>query len=246
MAKKARSSNPKKAAGKAVKKAVKKAAKKVSARSSKVASKAVAKPRGAARRKVTERGRVKNVTKGAKQKHVRKRPPAASAVLNAAVKAARQAEEKQAAQFDKAARLFQGRKFGQARPLLEKVSAGPNVGLSHRAGVYLQICAEQIARGKPRLRTAEENYNYAVQLINDRQLDDAESYLKKALKMDRKAAHMHYAHAILKILTGDVNGAFEALKTSIRFDPQNRILALRDPDFTAVTRDEPFKSLLAH
>ena len=162
----------------------------------------------------------------------------------AGARAGREAEERQAAQFGKAVQLFQNRQFGRARALLEKVAGGPNVGLNHRAGVYLRICEEQSARAKPRLKTVEEHYNYAVQLINDSRLKEAETYLKKALRMDRNAAHAFYALSVLKVLSGDMKGAFEALRRSIRIDPQNRILARKDPDLAAVARQQPFKRLL--
>ncbi len=170
---------------------------------------------------------------------------AASAAPGVEISAAREAEERQEAQFGKAVQLFQNRKFGLARIRFERVVDGPNVGLSHRAGVYLRICEEQSARARPRLKTVEEFYNYAVQLINDGRLKEAETYLKKALRIDRNAAHVLYALSVLKVLTGDAHGAFEALRKSIRIDPQNRILARKDPDLTAVSRREPFRSLLA-
>ena len=158
--------------------------------------------------------------------------------------AARQAEEKQEDQFSKAVEFFQSRKFGRARPLFEKVADGPNVGLSHRAGVYLRICRERAARAKPRLDTVEEHYNYAVQLINDARLKEAETYLNRALRMDRNAAHALYALSVLKVMNGDKKAAFEALRKSIEIDPQNRILARKDPDLAAVARQEPFRRLL--
>ena len=252
MAKNVRSSGPKKAAGKAVKKITKKVSKKKAitvktvktvktAKKAKAAVKSSPKPQPAPLRKLPKKAAATKVRAGVKTASARQRMATAAAQI----KAVRQAEEKQATQFEKAAKLFQGRKFAQARPLLEKVSGGPNVGLTHRAGIYLQICQEQMARGKPRFKTADEHYNYAVQLMNDGQLEDAETYLKKALRMDRKAAHLQYALSVLKVLSGDLSAAFEALKKSIQSDPQNRILALRDADLAVVAKDEPFKSLLA-
>ena len=251
MAKKVRSSGPKKAAGKAVKKIAKKVSKKKAktaktvktAKKAKTAVKSSPKPKKAPPRKLPKSAAATKVRVGVKTASARRRMATAAAAAH--IKAARQAEEKQATQFEKAAKLFQGRKFAQARPLLEKVSAGPNVGLTHRAGVYLQICQEQMARGKPRFKTADEHYNYAVQLMNDGQLEDAETYLNKALRMDRTAAHLQYALSVLKVLSGDLSAAFEALKKSIQSDPQNRILALRDADLAVVAKAEPFKSLLA-
>lgn len=196
----------------------------------KQAARAAAKPR-------TERQRPRKPATARK----RAKKPAAGEEANAA----RAAEEKQEAQFGKAVDLFQNRKFGRARILFEKVADGPNVGLRHRAGVYLRICAERGARAKPRLETVEEHYNYAVQLINDSRFAEAETYLNRALRMDRNAAHALYALSVLKVMTGDTMGAFEALRKSIAIDPQNRILARKDPDLAAVARQEPFRRLLS-
>ena len=121
---------------------------------------------------------------------------------------------------------------------------GPDPGLRHRAQVYANICRQRTESARLSLKTPEDQYNYAVRLINDRELDEAEKLLTKALKGSKKAGHVHYALALIAALRDDVDGAYEKLAVAIQADPQHRIQAKVDSDFSAVRSDPRIADLL--
>ena len=157
----------------------------------------------------------------------------------------RAAELKQSEQFARASALFRQGKFGMARRVLEKVQAGPNSGLGHRAGVYIAICRQRTARKRPRLETVEEHYNAAVRLVNDGEFDEAVRVCNRGLAKDASAAHLHYIKAVAKVLAGQRTGAVAPLKKAISLDPSIRRIARRDPDMASVVRTHPFAKLIA-
>ncbi len=162
-----------------------------------------------------------------------------------AASAQRKKAARQAGQFAKAAELFRAGKFGLARRALEKAQIGPNATLSHRARVYRDICVRKIkSRKRVVLETVEDHYNYAVKLVNDRKLDEAQRVIRRGLALDSRAADLHYIKAVGKVLAGDRPAAFTALKTAMGLDPKIRIVASRDPDLRHIVSRHPFAALL--
>ena len=95
-----------------------------------------------------------------------------------------------------------------------------------------------------RLKTADEFYNYGIQLVNERRLDEAQQSLKRALKLQPKAGHIHLATAVLKALQADPAAAYQSLKKAIELDGRNRVLARNDPDLAGVASDPAIAGLL--
>ncbi len=153
-------------------------------------------------------------------------------------------EQSQLDTFKKGMAMFQAKKYGLAKRILQKVQVGPNVELVHRSGVYQQICMQHLKRGKQVMETADDYYNEAVQLLNNLQLEKAEKLLKKGLSIDPGADYLHYARALVHCLAGNYHDAYEPLKIAIEIDPQNRILALRDPDLRSLHDMKVFNKLL--
>ncbi len=171
-------------------------------------------------------------------------PPPVDKQAEQAAKALRQLELRQTENYEKAVEYFNARRFGRALPLMEKAVEGPNTTLRHRAHVYADICRQQIGDEKVELKTADDNYNYGVKLMNDRRLGEAERYLQRALRLAPKAGHVHYANAVLAALQGNVELAFGNLKRAIEIDPLNRVLALNDADLGSVVGHPPIAHLL--
>jgi len=154
------------------------------------------------------------------------------------------AEERQAMQYGKAMRHFNSRHFDRALELFKEIIEGPHPTLRHRARVHAKICRQQKQEGKVQLNTAEEYYNYGIKLMNERSLEEAERYLKQALKLDPKAGHVHFARAVLGALTGDNERSYESLKRAIELDPRHRYMALNDADLAGVLNDPSIATLL--
>jgi len=165
----------------------------------------------------------------------RKRAEAALVLSKAAE---RVAGEKQSKNYEKAASYFNNRKFPQALQWFEKVIKGPDSTLRHRAEVYIRICTERLKVRKIRLRSADDYYNYGVKLINDRELEEAERCLTKALKLSADGDHIHYAAAVVRALRGDEDVAFESLRRAIVLNDRNRLMARTDGDLSSL-KDHP-------
>lgn len=159
-------------------------------------------------------------------------------------KAKKPGADRQAVNYAAAIERFQRGRYGNALTFFEKVIDGPDAGLKHRAAVYARVCRERAASAAPRLRGADENYDYGVKLVNDRQLDEAEVHLKKALRLSKNAPHVHYAMAVLFALRGDAEHAAENLRAAIKGDPRNRLLARADGDLANVASDPAVAGLL--
>jgi tetratricopeptide (TPR) repeat protein len=152
--------------------------------------------------------------------------------------------ERQQELYEEAMRLFYAHKFDRADALFQKVLAGPDRTLAHHAQVHSKICANRLKQPEIQLRTAEDHYNYAVTLLNERKLEEATRHLESAVRMSPHSEHLHYALAAAAVARGDLDGACRRLKTAIDLEPQNRFRARSDPDFHASLDYPPMASLL--
>jgi tetratricopeptide (TPR) repeat protein len=236
------------AAKKTPKKAAKKAVKVTKSKTKKVARKAT---------KVTKKATKKMVKKGAKKapppkksllkKVVVRRPvfvrptPVKKKVKLKSSVGALQAQQKV---YAKGVDLLNLRKYSQAATRFGKATDGPNTALGHSASVYLKICRQR-TENETQPKTAEDRYNAAIALINDRRLDEAKRLLGLAVKQEPKGAHMHYALAVASTLSGDVADGVDSLSRAIELDPQSRVLALGDSDLAELRSDPAGADLLS-
>ena len=226
-----------------------KAAARVAPRKKAVTKKAVTKK--AAKKKVAKTNRSKAPAKKPAKRPVRIAPrpkpsaptPGEKERLKAA-QALRESEGRQAKIYGKGVKSFNSKRYPQALKLFEEVAAGPHPSLRHRAGVYVEICRQRLRPRKVKFKTADEYYNYGIQLVNERRLDEAESQFRHALKMQPKAAHVHLASAVLGALSGNIEKTYKSLKKAIDLDPRSRVLALNDADLSSVLNEPAIAELL--
>lgn len=162
----------------------------------------------------------------------------AEAELAARKAAERQAAERQAQAYEKAVGFFNSRKFSRALSWFEKAAHGPEPTLRHRAQVHARICAQRVHATKLKLKTVDDYYNYAIKLINDRELEGAERCLDKALRLSANADYIHYAASVVQALRGDAAAALKSLGRAIELNGRNRVLARTDADLSSL-RDHP-------
>jgi tetratricopeptide (TPR) repeat protein len=146
--------------------------------------------------------------------------------------------------FEEGMRLFHAREFSQAQGLFQKAATGADRAVSHRAGLHARICEQRLASAGPVLNTPDEHYDYAITLINSRDLANAQQHLRAALDGDGDADHVLYALAACHSLSGDLQAAYENLKRAIDLQPRNRLAARQDPDFAAMANHPSFSRLL--
>ncbi len=152
--------------------------------------------------------------------------------------------QKQLSSFEAAMKLFHARNMKDARALFETAAAGPERDVAQRARLHIAMCDRRLQQAAPALQTAEENYNYAVTLLNTRNGAEARQYLEKALELEPEADYVHYAMALARAMGGDVSGAAEHLRRAIELEPRNRIIARQDADFAPLANQPAFDALL--
>ncbi|MCZ2148647.1 MAG: hypothetical protein LC126_12830 [Bryobacterales bacterium] len=150
----------------------------------------------------------------------------------------------QTEEFDEAMQLFHQRDFASALQHFEQCAAGENRDMAYTAKQHIRMCRQRIAQSQPDLRTPEDLYYYAVNLISQRRPADAERILRRALEQSPKSDHIQYALCLSRGLQGDLEGAARHLESAIRLDPRNRAIARSDPDFLEFGRQSPVREIV--
>jgi tetratricopeptide (TPR) repeat protein len=150
----------------------------------------------------------------------------------------------QSAVFEQAIRLFHGASYAAAARLFEQVATGPVREVAHSARLHTSMCLRRLARPDMSLRTPDEHYDYAIALINERRLEQAERHLLLAIAQTPKADHLFYALALCRGLAGDLQTACVNLRRAIELHPRNRAAARNDPDFAEIGKLSPLAELL--
>src|SRR5262249_24801801 len=82
--------------------------------------------------------------------------------------------EQQLKLYDEALQQFQQQKYAKAKPLLEKVVAGPSRELADRARIHLRVAEQRMTPSEtPVLRSFEEHYQHGVAMMNMGRWDEA-------------------------------------------------------------------------
>jgi len=163
--------------------------------------------------------------------------------ISVGAKSAAPADTTQLEWFEQGMHLFHARQFQQAREAFQAAMKGPDRAVTHRAGLHAGICERRLAPGLE-LRTAEEHYNYAITLMNSRDVAIAQKHLRTALEIEPAADYVLYALTACQTLAGDSQAAYENLKRAIDLQPRNRLAARQDPDFAAAVNQPAFNRLL--
>ena len=147
--------------------------------------------------------------------------------------------------YEAGLRALQEHKFDKAKPLFQKVLAGPSRELTDRATVHLSICNQRLERPTPtQFKTIEEHFDYAVSLMNVGDYITAREHIEKLLKQAPKTDFVVYGLAALDCLTNHVEDALRHLDEALRLNPALRYQARNDSDFHNLAEDPRFTELL--
>jgi len=118
--------------------------------------------------------------------------------------------------------------------------------LLDRAHVLIHVCQKRLRETKksPKLKSADDFYEFAIAEMNRRELDDALEHLQQALRMSPRADHVLYALAAVSALRNERDQALEFLQQSIKYRDENRFLAINDVDFESLSDDPEFIQLI--
>ncbi len=148
------------------------------------------------------------------------------------------------ANYEAAIRLMQEGKFDRAHVAFNKMlEAGPG-DLGDRIRMYISACLQQVAKSKRSFSSPEEQYDYAISLLNSGHYDDAREHLQEIVLKENKADYAFYGLAVLASLTSESHACLEHLTEAIRQNPRNRIQARADSDFQNMADDPRFTELL--
>jgi tetratricopeptide (TPR) repeat protein len=100
--------------------------------------------------------------------------------------------------FERAIQLLNQRNYSEAKEWFEKARLGPSLEVGANAATHVRMCERRMAAPPPEPKSAEEHYNYAVALMNLRNLGPARRHLETALQMEPRADHVHYAMAVFR------------------------------------------------
>lgn len=146
--------------------------------------------------------------------------------------------------YEAGLKALQSHKYDKAKAYFEKVISGPSPELVDRASVHLSSCNQHLSQGSNSFKTSEEQFDYAVSLMNMGDYMAARENLELLAKKSPKLDFVWYGMATLNCLTGHFAEALTSLTEAIRLNPANRYQARNDSDFKNLTDDPRFTELL--
>ena|ERR1700677_3292689 len=147
--------------------------------------------------------------------------------------------------YEAGLRALQEHKFDKAKPLFQKVLAGPSKELTDRATIHLSICNQHLERSTAtQFKTVEEHFDYTVSLMNVGDYITAREHIEKLLKQAPKTDFVVYGLAALDCLTGHVEDSLKHLDEALRLNTSLRYQARNDSDFHNLAEDPRFTELL--
>lgn len=154
------------------------------------------------------------------------------------------ARKQRVQQYETAVRLMHEGKYDKAKAALEALLAADPGELVDRARVHMAACQKQIEKTRVSFDSPEEQYDYAISLLNTGNYEDAREQLDAILKKHADADYARYGLAIMYSLTGRAENCLEELARAIELNPRNRIQARLDSDFQEMADDPRFTELL--
>src|SRR5271170_7539039 len=140
--------------------------------------------------------------------------------------------------------LMQEGKFEKARVIFEKLIATGPVEVLERCRVYLSVCQSKLSESTRTFASPEEEYDYAISLLNTGDYDEARDHFEIILDSNPSADYAYYGLSALNSMTGQVEECLENMAKAIELNPRNRIQARTDTDFHNMIEDPRFTELL--
>ena len=147
-------------------------------------------------------------------------------------------------EYENALKAMQEGKYDRAAEGFRKLSEQASAEVAERSRVYLEACERQAKRNDRKFSGPEEQYDYAISLLNTGLYDEAREQFEDILKHTPKADYALYGLSILESMTGQTEACLQHLAQAIAIHPQNRIQARTAADFQDMADDPRFTELL--
>lgn len=150
------------------------------------------------------------------------------------------------ARYEQGFEALQRRDFNRAADLLRSVlnDYPDEKELHERVRLYLNICERQAAPREASPRTVEERVYAATIALNAGRYEDAVEHLRVVLNQQPTHDHAEYMLAVVESARGRRADALGHLQRAVELNPDNRSLALHDPDLEVLRADEGFKDVV--
>ena len=153
-------------------------------------------------------------------------------------------QQKALQEYQSALQWLHEGKYEKARVIFEKLSNEGPVEVLDRVRVYLAACERHLRERARAFNNSEEQYDYAISLLNTGFYQEARDQFENILDSDLKADYAYYGLAILESMTGQAEPCLDHLSRAIELNPRNRIQARSDSDFQDMADDPRFTELL--
>ena len=146
--------------------------------------------------------------------------------------------------YQAALQLMQQSKFEKALVALEKLLPTAPSDAAERCRMYVRACQRQLASRTLVFDSLEEQYDYAVSLLNTDYFEEAREQFLAILGVSPQAAYAYYGLAVLDAITGQVEDCLDRLSQAVAADGRYRLQARTDADFQNMNDDPRFTELL--
>lgn len=148
-------------------------------------------------------------------------------------------------QYEAAVRLLHESKYDKAHAAFEELLRIAPSDFADRIRMYVDTCIKYSSKNSDtEFVSLEEQYDYAITLLNDGHYEDAREHLDKIVQSNANADYAFYGLAVLASMTGDAHKCLDNLTEAIRLNTMNRIQARSDSDFQDMADDPRFTELL--
>lgn len=148
------------------------------------------------------------------------------------------------AQYQGALQQMQQARFEKALVAFEKLLPTAPTDAAERCRMYIKACQRQLANRTLVFDSPEEQYDYAVSLLNTDYYEEAREQFLAILVTCPDAAYAAYGLAVLDAITGQIEESLGHLSQAIAGDQRYRLQARTDTDFQNMADDPRFTELL--
>jgi tetratricopeptide (TPR) repeat protein len=150
--------------------------------------------------------------------------------------------------FEQAVKVFNRRRFDDARTMFENLLTKfpGDFEIVARSQMYIQVCNQKLAsETRPSSpRNADELYDHGVFALNIGDFTQARTFFEKALRLQPDEPHLLYSLAATHAQSGAHDQALAYLKRSIQIQPRLRSQAYNDSDFSGLRDNKQFLELI--